>query len=160
RHPVVGAMWYEAVFFCRWLTEQADMTEADQCYEDPRTLPKGPDGFPENWPFHPERRGFRLPTEGEWEYACRAGTRSAFGFGSDRSLLRQYGWFSDNERKKPHVGGELRPNLRGLVDMHGNVFEWCHDWFGPYDIDLATNPTGPQEGQGRQLRSGGWYSLA
>ncbi len=141
------------------LIAEAGLTEEDQCYDDPEKLPNGPEGFPENWPIHPDRRGFRLPTEAEWEYACRAGTRSAYGFGSDLSLLRQYGWFADNEGKKTHVGGELRPNLRGLVDMHGNVVEWCHDWFESYDIGPATDPSGPKEkGESRLLRGGGWVN--
>jgi energy-coupling factor transporter ATP-binding protein EcfA2 len=126
-------------------------------HEDPERLPKGPDGFPENWPFHPERRGFRLPTEAEWEYAARAGTRTAYGFGADRELLGKYGWYLDNEGKKTRVGGELRPNLRGLFDMHGNVVEWCHDWFDSYDAQDATDPVGPaQKQEGRLLRGGGW----
>jgi formylglycine-generating enzyme required for sulfatase activity len=74
---------------------------------------------------------FRLPTEQEWEYACRAGTVTTFSFGSDYSLLDHYGSHSDSSAPL-HDVGQLRPNLRGLFDMHGNVREWCSDWLNPY----------------------------
>ena len=133
------------------------MGEAEQCYEDPRKLERGPDGVPKNWPFSPERLGFRLPTEAEWECACRGGTSTPFGFGSDRELLAEYGWFLGSAARRTHLGGELRPNLRGLFDMHGNLAEWCHDSYDSYPREGVTDPTGPsQQAPSRVFRGGSW----
>ena len=152
----VGMTWYEAVEYCRWLTAQAGMTEEDQCYADPKDLPKDAEDNPRNWPFDPAQRGFRLLTEAEWEYVCRSGTATTFGFGSDRTLLDRYGWFLQNAEKRGHATGELRPNLRGLFDMHGNAFEWCHDWYASSLDDEVQDPFGPETGSNRLLRGGGW----
>jgi formylglycine-generating enzyme required for sulfatase activity len=144
RDPVVRVTWFEAARYCHWLTDQAHQGDG-QCYDPPAS-----DGGP--WPFRPERSGYRLPTEAEWEYACRAGTVTPYSFGSDRELLGRYGWHLHTHTE---VGGRLRPNLRGLYDMHGNVWEWCHDW---YDDQPAggDDPQGPAEGLYRALRGGGW----
>lgn len=103
---------------------------------------------------------YRLPTEAEWEYACRAGSGERFCFGDQEAELKNYAWYEANSRESTHPVGRLRANAWGLYDMHGNVFEWCQDWFGPYPSDPVTDPPGPPGGEHRVLRGGSWNSMA
>ena len=81
--------------------------------------------------------------------ASRAGARTAYGFGSEVSLLGRFGWFAENSGKHVHPPRELRPSVRGLFDLHGNLFEWSHDWFEDYGVDAITDPLGAKEGSYR-----------
>jgi len=121
-----------------------------------------------------EGRRYRLPTEGEWEYACRAGTKTGFSFGDDKgddedddknddpNRLRNYAWFEKNAweegEKYAHIVAEKKPNPWGLYDIHGNVWEWCSDWHGDYPTSPMTDPKGPSRGKYRILRGGSWRS--
>ena len=96
--------------------------------------------------------GARLPTEAEWEYACRAGSTGPYG-GSGN--LDDMGWYGGNSGSKTHPVGQKQANAWGFHDMHGNVWEWCNDWYGSYDGD-ATDPIGPASGEIRVLRGGSW----
>jgi formylglycine-generating enzyme required for sulfatase activity len=104
--------------------------------------------------------GYRLPTEAEWEYACRAGTPTDYSFGSDTRQLSDWAWFADNSSRKTHPVGQKKPNPWGLFDIHGNVAEWCQDVFdqGYYKTSPEKNPRGPDEGNEYVLRGGSWKS--
>jgi len=103
---------------------------------------------------------FRLPTEAEWEYACRAGSNTRFSFGDDEAEADRYAWYADNAGRRPHPGGQRKPNAWGLYDMHGNLYEWCHDRYGPYPRGLAIDPKGPEKGGFRVCRGGSWKTKA
>jgi len=99
---------------------------------------------------------YRLPTEAEWEYACRAGTTANFGAKSE--TVDEVGWYEGNSEQHPHPVGQKKPNAWGLYDMHGNVWEWCGDWAGDYPGGEVTDPTGPSTGTNRINRGGCWQN--
>ena len=97
-----------------------------------------------------------MPTESEWEVASGAGARTPYGFGSEVSLLGRFGWFAENSGKHGHPPRELRPSIRGLFDLHGNLFEWTHDWYGDFGETAAVDSLGAKEGSNRVFRGGSW----
>jgi len=146
--PVVRVSWYGAVAYCNWLSKQEGL---EPCY-GPKDS-RGDD--PSVWRT---KNGYRLPTEAEWEYACRAGTTTAYYWGDD--MNDDYCWYLINSRDNLHRAGEKTPNSFGLYDMSGNVSEWCSDWYGPYSEETQKDPAGPEEGQARVPRGGGCGSEA
>ncbi len=143
--PVNKVSWFDAVRFCNALSERMNLTP---CYTGLETQEVV-------WDYKAD--GYRLPTEAEWEYAARAGTQTAWCFGDDESELEKYGWFSKNSDHRVHPVGKLEANLWGLYDMHGNVYEWCWDWYGAYTDKPQTDPVGAEEGTSRVLRGGAFY---
>jgi formylglycine-generating enzyme required for sulfatase activity len=133
-HPVEQVSWSDAVEFCQRLSALPEEKKAGRVY--------------------------RLPTEAEWEYACRAGSQMAYSFGSDEKSLVNIGWYNSNSKGITHAVGLKKANAWGLYDMHGNVFEWCADWYGEYPKGSATDPRGPEDGSYRVDRGGGWYNVA
>ena len=133
-HPVVNVSWKDATAFCVWLSEQSGETG----------------------------RVYRLPTESEWEFACRSGTTTRYYFGDDAGELSEYAWYGGNSRNRAHRVGGKRANAWGLYDMHGNVFEWCSDWYSAayYANSPLEDPTGAESGSYRVVRGGGRFIAA
>jgi serine/threonine protein kinase/formylglycine-generating enzyme required for sulfatase activity len=139
--PAFGLNWYEAIYYCRWLTFARGLGEDSQSYlplELPQkrpvwlTLP-----IETEWPVRLDRPGFRLLTESEWEYVARAGTETLFGFGDSETLFCEYGWCRENSQGLPKQTGLLRPSIGGLFDIHGNVWEWTNDWYARGSVRVS-----------------------
>jgi formylglycine-generating enzyme required for sulfatase activity len=145
--PVEQVTWPQAARFCN---ARSRFEGLKPCYNE------------ESGECDFEANGYRLPTEAEWEYACRAGTSSGYSFGDDARRLGDFAWFVDNAGKKTHPVGRKRPNPWGLFDMHGNVAEWCQDLYDPnyYKASPVKTPRGPAEANENVLRGGSWKSPA
>ncbi|HET6422841.1 MAG TPA: formylglycine-generating enzyme family protein, partial [Planctomycetaceae bacterium] len=148
-YPVESVSWTDAARFCVKLSQHERLdplyAERDESFELSTGI------------------GYRLPTEAEWEFACRSGTASRYSAGDSTSDLEQVGWFDRNSELRSHPGGELAANPFGLVDMHGNVWEWMQDgwdptWYSQHQQTKLVNPLCPfSEGTPRVLRGGNWF---
>ena len=133
--PVECVTWHNATNFCAKLNAQE------------KAAGRLPSGYE-----------YTLPTEAQWEYACRAGTTGDYNVNG--ATLSDLGWYADNSNSKTHPVGQKKPNAWGLYDMHGNVWEWCLDWYGDYPSSAVTDPKGPSSGSDRVIRGGGWSGNA
>lgn len=142
-NPVEQVSWEMAAVFCNKLSEFSGLSA---CYDE------------DTWECDYSRNGFRLPTEAEWEYACRAGTTSEYHTGNNLTDLSYAAWLHENSDGSTHPVGSKSKNNWGLYDMHGNVWEWCNDWYDEnYYLDSPRyNPAGPESGKFKIMRGGGW----
>jgi len=143
KNPVEQVRWSDAVKFCN---QRSQAEKLRPCY-DLKT-----------WKCNFDADGYRLPTEAEWEYACRAGTTTAFFFGDNPSKLGDYAWFEKNSGGRPQAVGQKQPNAWGLYDICGNVWQWCNDFYKVdyYKESPEKDPRGPDEGQTKVVRGGAW----
>ena len=160
-YPVERVTWFDCVSFCNKLSEADGYTK---CYTMTNMGHDGDHITSAEVSCDFDANGYRLPTEAEWEYACRAGTTTRFYTGDSDSDLGPAGWYYGNSGLQKRDVGEKQVNGFGLYDMHGNVWEWCWDWYssGYYGSrpDPDSDPTGASSGSERVLRGGGWFSLA
>jgi formylglycine-generating enzyme required for sulfatase activity len=155
--PVVGVTWFEAAQYCRWLSEEEGTRDDDWCYP---AIPEIKDGMPLTRGYLAQT-GYRLATEAEWEYACRAGAVTSRPYGNTDALLDRYAQY-DRHGRSARVGS-LKPNELGIFDMLGNAWEWCHDAKAPYPAGPADDLEQPGPvlaTQPRVLRGGGFFSGA
>jgi acetoin utilization deacetylase AcuC-like enzyme/formylglycine-generating enzyme required for sulfatase activity len=145
KNPLEQINWTDATLYCN---ERSRAEGLKPCYDE------------ETWQCNFDANGYRLPTEAEWEYGCRAGTSTRYSFGDNPRRLRSYAWFGDNSRGRTHPVGQKKPNRWGLYDMHGNVAEWCNDFYSAdyYKHSPEKNPRGPSQAKQRVLRGGAWNS--
>jgi formylglycine-generating enzyme required for sulfatase activity len=144
--PMISVTWFEAAQFCRWLSEREGVPEDQMCYPSVAEIEKCTEGAPLKLPVnYLSRTGYRMATEAEWEYACRAGAATSRFFGSDEKLLDRYAWHDGNSGDRAWPVGQKRPNDLGLFDMLGNVWQWCQDPPQVYRDGWRGRPYQPNE---------------
>ncbi len=121
--PIISLTWFNAAKYCRWLSEKEGIPEEEMCYPPVSQIQDGMK-LPANYL---QRTGYRLPTEAEWEFGCRAGATTSRCYGSSEELLGKYSRYVHNSNDRTWPVGRLKPNDFGLFDMHGNIWEWCHE---------------------------------
>jgi serine/threonine protein kinase/formylglycine-generating enzyme required for sulfatase activity len=157
--PAVVLTWYDAAAYCRWLDDQDHVPEKECCYPP---IPEIKEGMRVR-PGYLKRTGHRLPTYAEWEYACRAGSRTVRPFGNRDDLLGEYAWFAGNSARRIHPVGRLKPNALGLFDMLGDALEWCHESVPHVDRNPSRDvedPSSVDSGIDRFLRGGAYIHQA
>ena len=166
-HPMYYVSWYDAVEYCNLLSLREGLTPAymiDKDNNDPNNKSGVNDNIRWTVTWNRDADGYRLPTEAEWEYACRAGTTTPFYRGNNittgQANYNGNSPYNNNAkgdyRNRTTPVGNFAPNTWGLYDMHGNVWEWCWDWFGNYPKDAQADPAGASSGTDRVLRGGGY----
>jgi formylglycine-generating enzyme required for sulfatase activity len=168
--PIGWVSWFEAAAYCNWLSKQEGIPEDQWCYE----IPDEPGGIM-SWRFtnmklkanYLSLTGYRLPTEAEWEFACRAGAATSRCYGETAELLSHYGWYNDNSPEQTQPVGTKKPNDWGLFDMHGNIWNWCQERHKPYAVAKQGKPVDDIEDtlriiitDNRVLRGGSFYVQA
>src|SRR5262249_17403498 len=138
--PIIAVSWYDAAMYCRWLSEAEGIPEDQMCYppiQDIQAAVKAGKGL-KLPPDYLRRTGYRLPTEAEWEYACRAGAVTSRYYGASEDSLKHYAWYQLNAANRTWPVGRLKPNDLGLFDMLGNVWQWCQESYAAYPTATAT----------------------
>jgi uncharacterized repeat protein (TIGR02543 family) len=154
--PVEQVTWFDAVLYCNERSKR-DRLDTVYSYTSKTMLVSSCTGLA-GLSINLTKNGYRLPTEAQWEYACRAGTTSDYYWGT--AAINLYAWYSSNSGDATHPIATKIPNTFGLYDMCGNVPEWCNDWYGDYTNSTQMNPTGPTSGSTRVTRGGGWSTSA